>query len=325
MGGEPGAVEKPKPRSHRIYVLWGVALFLLLALGTFCWLVVVPVWQVRSQLAALAQWDSFAKGRDSGAYGAALDDTVKKLGGPGVTSRRITMYLKYPRWIAPYREEAFHVLMECGNQREDGLREVMEHGYPEERRAAAEALKEIETGRVHGTTSRWKPGDALSAKTTRALQALKAEKHGFYQFKIVFSGTPPNRYSEIYLATVPLHFRLEKEDSYVVINREQALRLLDRLAQAGFFEDAVYGVPTRKTPRFGFCALGYSMQDHYNTSIGFDLGTISRIQGVQKLFKEGSEPYNAIEGLLKQLEPMRRLWKSRKKGAKRSTGKVESD
>ena len=38
----------PKPRSRKIYVLWSTALTLLLALGLFCWLVVVPVVQLRT-------------------------------------------------------------------------------------------------------------------------------------------------------------------------------------------------------------------------------------------------------------------------------------
>jgi len=40
--------EAKKPGSKRIYILWGVALALLLAAGLFCWLVVVPVWADRA-------------------------------------------------------------------------------------------------------------------------------------------------------------------------------------------------------------------------------------------------------------------------------------
>jgi hypothetical protein len=35
-------------RSRKIYILWAIALTLLLSLGAFCWLVVVPVTQLRN-------------------------------------------------------------------------------------------------------------------------------------------------------------------------------------------------------------------------------------------------------------------------------------
>jgi len=39
--------EAKKPGSKRIYILWGVALTLLLAAGLFCWLVVMPILETR--------------------------------------------------------------------------------------------------------------------------------------------------------------------------------------------------------------------------------------------------------------------------------------
>ncbi len=130
-----------KTRSARMYVLWAIALTLLLSTGALCWLVVVPVWQVRPHLAELAKWDNFTKGRDSFGYGAALDGTVRDLGGPALASRRVARYLKHPQWIAPYRGEAYHVLMECGESGEAVLRELTKHGRPGERRYAADTLK----------------------------------------------------------------------------------------------------------------------------------------------------------------------------------------
>jgi len=46
---------EPKPRSRKLYVLWAIALTLLLALGLFSWLVVVPVMGVRSALEEASQ------------------------------------------------------------------------------------------------------------------------------------------------------------------------------------------------------------------------------------------------------------------------------
>ena len=40
--------DHPAPRSRRIYVMWGVALTLLVTLGLACWFVAYPIWLVRS-------------------------------------------------------------------------------------------------------------------------------------------------------------------------------------------------------------------------------------------------------------------------------------
>jgi hypothetical protein len=131
-------------RSRRMYVLWAIALTLLISTALFCWLVVVPVWQVGPHLAKLSEMRSAAGGRDPFAYSTALDDTVRNLGGPALTSRRLANYLRYPQWVAPYRGEAFHVLMKCGEQGEAALRQLMKHGRPDDRPYAAGTLEAME-------------------------------------------------------------------------------------------------------------------------------------------------------------------------------------
>jgi hypothetical protein len=137
----PAHSPEPAKRSKRLYILWGVALTLLLAAGAFCWLVVVPVSQMRAHLSGLAARTSQGKALDYFGYKADLDRTVNDLGGRAVASERIARYLKYPAWIAPHREEAYHVLMECGESGEAVLRELIKHGRPGERRYAADTLK----------------------------------------------------------------------------------------------------------------------------------------------------------------------------------------
>jgi hypothetical protein len=61
---------KPEGRSRKIYVLWTIALTLLLSLGAFCWLVVVPVWQVRDVLAGYSS-DVLSE-----------QEAIQRLGGP---------------------------------------------------------------------------------------------------------------------------------------------------------------------------------------------------------------------------------------------------
>jgi len=81
----PAHSPAPAKRSKRLYILWGVALTLLLAAGAFCWAVVVPVWQVRSIV------DECTGNQLSQAEGVA------QLGGPTRAGGRIVTVLRYSR------------------------------------------------------------------------------------------------------------------------------------------------------------------------------------------------------------------------------------
>lgn len=157
------------------------------------------------------------------------------------------------------------------------------------------------------------PAVGPSAKTKRALQSLNSEEHGFYQFKVGFRGSPAHEYSEVYLSTIPLHFRLQEEDLYVQITRQQARKLLDHLAKTGLFERAVRGPPGRNTPRLWFVVVGRCQGDHYATDIGWGPKAVKRIEGVRALFGADTEAARALGELLSQLEPTRRLRENEKK------------
>jgi hypothetical protein len=53
MPEEPSAAETPR-RSKRIYVLWGIALTLLVVTGVLCWTVVVPSYKVFKEVGELS-------------------------------------------------------------------------------------------------------------------------------------------------------------------------------------------------------------------------------------------------------------------------------
>ncbi len=73
-----------KSRSRRVYIYWAVALGLLLALGLVCWLVVVPVWQVR-------------KVAGDYVYGQCRrEEAIAKLGGRERANPKIRLFLKLP-------------------------------------------------------------------------------------------------------------------------------------------------------------------------------------------------------------------------------------
>ncbi len=71
----------PTPPAKRIYVMWGVALALLLALGLLCWLVVVPVLATQSIL------------RSAHDNRVTPEEAVRRLGGPQRAAQRLEAYL----------------------------------------------------------------------------------------------------------------------------------------------------------------------------------------------------------------------------------------
>jgi len=98
---------QPNPRSRKIYVLWGIAISTLVALGLVCWLVVVPVLEVRSFV------------QDPGSSEKPMDEL---LGGEKRAAERLAAYARMPSWIVPQQDRWSSVLLlsNCG---ESGLRE----------------------------------------------------------------------------------------------------------------------------------------------------------------------------------------------------------
>jgi len=119
---EPKLVDR---RSRKVYVLWGVALALLLAAGLFCWLVVLPVLEVRRVRAALkpvrapiiicfVESDSADQGstlsreevgpiiRHLPAPSFSRDEAapiIQQLGGPGRAAHKLGLFLRLPPWL----------------------------------------------------------------------------------------------------------------------------------------------------------------------------------------------------------------------------------
>jgi HEAT repeat protein len=101
--------QPPTPRSRRLYILWAIALTLLLTAALFCWLVVVPVWRVRTSTFRCEQVLS-----GGGALTTEeLAQEIKKLGGPGPAARHIGLYMRLPTRLAPYRNTTALMLMGC--------------------------------------------------------------------------------------------------------------------------------------------------------------------------------------------------------------------
>jgi hypothetical protein len=105
--------EPKRPRSRRIYVLWGVALTLLLALGLLCWLV-VPFMRVRSKL---DDEKNYSKGR--------LTLGIEAFGGPDEALSGLSIYYRMPRALAPRKYSAVDLLTDCGPRAVPVLRQAL--------------------------------------------------------------------------------------------------------------------------------------------------------------------------------------------------------
>jgi Tol biopolymer transport system component len=106
-GVDPLRNPPPKLRFRKIYVLWGVALTLLLGLGLFCWLVVAPLVRVRSVTAVLLE-------RQRVRQRFPVREFVEELGGPEKAAATLHLYARLPDRIAPRRRVAVHIMSACG-------------------------------------------------------------------------------------------------------------------------------------------------------------------------------------------------------------------
>ncbi len=117
--------QQPKSRSRRMYIMWGVALALLVAAGLFSWLVVVPVLQVRSAAQDLISRRGLPDLQ--GFYAPHLDlsrprkmahEAVGRLGGPDEARDKLSLYLRLPPdWdLVVGRAAAVWMLTACGEE-----------------------------------------------------------------------------------------------------------------------------------------------------------------------------------------------------------------
>ncbi len=117
-----------KFRSRRMYIMWSVALALLVAAGLFSWLVAVPVWRVKRALASdpRQQYSPEGPGTSAGrlrllkAELAWTRESTESLGGPLRAAGALRCYLRMPDSLAPAeaRARAVTLLARCGRRPE---------------------------------------------------------------------------------------------------------------------------------------------------------------------------------------------------------------
>jgi HEAT repeat protein len=102
MPEEPSAAVETPRRSRTVYVLWGIALALLVLSGVLCWTVVVPVWQVRAVVL------------DGSLNGASDEVIFERLGGKQRALGAFRKYLACPVWIASHKPSVLRLASLCG-------------------------------------------------------------------------------------------------------------------------------------------------------------------------------------------------------------------
>ena len=127
MPGQESA-ERPasKFRNLRGAVLWSAGMLVALGLVWFSAAVVVPFWQAKAALNAYATDPAMA-----------CWDVGWRLGGPESAVRKLSVYLRMPRSMAPHRAEAVGILGECGENADSALTSLLSDGAVQTEAAAA--------------------------------------------------------------------------------------------------------------------------------------------------------------------------------------------
>jgi HEAT repeats len=162
--------------SRRIYALWGAGIALLLALGLFCWLLVLPVLKVHTQLEATV------KMRRRVFVFVDLGPAVERLGGSDRAANMLCLYLRLPDCLTLHRAEAVEALAVCKKPRTaPQLTAALDHKDDKVKWLAALSLAHLA---YKGRASAWPSGSreqALVSLTSRLRDksvAVRAESAG---------------------------------------------------------------------------------------------------------------------------------------------------
>jgi hypothetical protein len=115
---DKAATAQPSDGSRCVYALWAVGLGMLLVMGLFCWLLLVPFLRARSAIRSTIPLSAYqgvdARGGSSGPR--SHREAVDWLGGPDAAVWPLSVYLRAPRRLAPERFLAAYLLKECSDR-----------------------------------------------------------------------------------------------------------------------------------------------------------------------------------------------------------------
>ncbi len=108
---QAGPTVETKRLSRRMYVYWAFALTFLATVGLFCWLVMVPVLEVRRFVSWRLRILDYSSYVEEG----------RALGTPTEVLKKIRLYMKMPDFLAPGKE---HAAILCLISPDEGIREL---------------------------------------------------------------------------------------------------------------------------------------------------------------------------------------------------------
>jgi hypothetical protein len=140
-------------RARKVYILWGVSISTLVALALFCWLVVVPVWQVRRAAERCDNLEMFLQDVHlfPGEVAERYQQEIRLLGDSERAAEKLTLYLRFPERFAPHRPSVLNLLGECGVATPSVLAAVRQAAKSKDlvlRQAAVEALEKIKGSQI---------------------------------------------------------------------------------------------------------------------------------------------------------------------------------
>jgi hypothetical protein len=219
----PAASPTPR-RSKRIYVLWAVALTLLLAAGAFCWLVVAPLMEAHASVGRCIRRSEKMPGE------------VQALGGPRRAARLLRLYVRFmPKQMFEERRFAVMMLGYCDWYGVPVLIEVLEDEDegPELRAEAAEHLGASKDPRAFGPLTRVFHGPRQSVSFAAAMGLATADS-GAPLAEAILKGPPAKRdiavealkFGKCASAERPLNAALTSKDPSA---RQEAAKALEEI------------------------------------------------------------------------------------------------
>ncbi len=129
-------------RSKRLYILWAIALTLLLVAGLFCWKAAVPHLEMKRTEAVVAELNPFkGEGRSLVyTYRTRAETAIEKLGGEAAAAALLDRYLREPRENTISRVTALMILAHCGEPALPVLQRALRDEDDHCRRVAAASL-----------------------------------------------------------------------------------------------------------------------------------------------------------------------------------------
>jgi hypothetical protein len=146
-------------------------------------------------------------------------------------------------------------------------------------------------------------GAATPAKSNDAFAAKQ------FRLILTYHGASDKPFYSLTLSVPPIAHREDPFALYEPIGEEQAAKIMKQLSASGFFQHAKI-TTTQNDPTTGpqYLLRVRTGDRHYEESLGWDIGTIIRLDGLRKVLDGNAA--KLMDRLLERLSGQRKLWES---------------